>query len=175
MIKNTLIGISFVCSMVCLLILLYQRSYRENFIYVDTLKLYSEFEYTKQTNKELEKIVNARKQITDSLYETVRKKTQELKYKKSRSDEDMSFLSGLQDEYFYKKEQFENENQSTVELYNTKIWNQLNTFIQEYGKENHYQLIFGANAQGTIMYGMETLDKTKEIIDFVNKRFNDKN
>jgi len=174
MLKNVIIGCSFVCSLVSITILVYKESKRE-FIYVDTIKLYSGFEYTKEADKDFEKIVTARKFITDSLYEEVRKKMQELKFKKNRTDEDMEVLSKMQEEYKYKKEQFERENESANAMYTNKIWNQLNTFMLQYGKDNNCQVIFGANGQGNIMYGDDSLDKTEDILAYVNKRYNDKN
>ena len=45
------------------------------------------------------------------------------------------------------------------------------TFVKDYGKKNGYTYILGSNDAGSVMYGEETLDLTKEILDELNKSY----
>lgn len=174
MIKNTITAAALVCSLVALALCIYSGRQQKTYIYVDTLKLYSDFEYTRQMNKALEGILSARRNIMDSMYQSISLRLQEAKSRKAKSDAEMTELSRLQEDYFYKKEQFEKDNQATASNYSSKVWNQINELVSKYGRLNNYGIIFGANGQGTIMYGEQGIDKTQEVLDYLNKQFNDK-
>lgn len=174
MIKNVILGLTFVCSLASVIISLYQKSYSDKFVYVNTTKLYSDFEYAKQLHKDFEKMVTARKTILDSLYEATDKITKELKYKKTQSELDMNMVTEMQNDYFAKKEQFARDNESVMNIYNEKIWTQINEYVQQYGKEKGMNIVFGANSQGSIMYGNSPFDITEEVLDYINNKFNDK-
>jgi outer membrane protein len=58
-----------------------------------------------------------------------------------------------------------------TEKYNADIWKFINEGIREFGKENNYDLIFGATGDGNLMYAREGKDLTNEIVDFINKKY----
>ena len=47
-------------------------------------------------------------------------------------------------------------------------------FIKEYGKENGYTYIYGANESGNILYGKEGLDITDEVTQALNEKYSTK-
>src|ERR1051325_9180453 len=108
MIKNAMIGIAFVASIAAVVILGYNAK-TQSYYYVDTSRLYAGFDYTKQSNKELEQVVTARKHIMDSVYEKVRELTERLNTMKIKPAEELERVNKLQQEYAYKKEAFEND------------------------------------------------------------------
>ena len=52
------------------------------------------------------------------------------------------------------------------------VLNQVNTYIKDYGKENGYKMIFGANGSGTIVYGTDAIDVTDVILKGLNREYN---
>jgi outer membrane protein len=52
------------------------------------------------------------------------------------------------------------------------VLNQVNSFIEEYGKENGYKIIFGANGSGTIVYGTDAINITNKVLMTLNKEYN---
>jgi outer membrane protein len=52
-----------------------------------------------------------------------------------------------------------------------RVYAQINTYIIEYGKEKGYDLIFGTNNSGNIMYGKDVKDITKEVLVGLNKKY----
>lgn len=48
---------------------------------------------------------------------------------------------------------------------------QVRTFVKDYGKKNGYTYILGSNEAGSVMYGEESKDITKEILDELNKSY----
>jgi len=63
--------------------------------------------------------------------------------------------------------QYQQSNQSI----NEQVWKRLNPLVDEYAKKNGLRLIVGANGMGSVLYFDEFYDKTKEVIDYVNKDY----
>ncbi len=51
------------------------------------------------------------------------------------------------------------------------VLNQINAFVQDYAKRHGYKMIFGATDEGSIMYGDEDLDITKEVLAELNTSY----
>ncbi|MEO6348045.1 MAG: OmpH family outer membrane protein [Aquaticitalea sp.] len=47
-------------------------------------------------------------------------------------------------------------------------------YVQEYGKKNGYTYILGSNDAGSVMYGEESKDLTKKILEELNKSYKKK-
>lgn len=47
----------------------------------------------------------------------------------------------------------------------------VNTFIEEYGKQNNYKLILGATNAGNIVYAEEFMDITDEVLEQLNAQY----
>ena len=54
---------------------------------------------------------------------------------------------------------------------NEQVWKRLNPLIDDYGKTEGLRLIIGANGMGNVLYNDDYYDHTKDISDFVNKRY----
>lgn len=51
------------------------------------------------------------------------------------------------------------------------VLNQINSKIEEYGKENGYDIILGAEGTGNVLYGAAGLDITAEILELLNQEY----
>lgn len=54
---------------------------------------------------------------------------------------------------------------------NEQVWKRLNPLIDLYGKQKNYKVIIGANGMGTVLYAEKGMDKTDELIEFVNQQY----
>ena len=61
--------------------------------------------------------------------------------------------------------------QELTEKYTVDLWQQINGYVDDYGKEKGYDFIFGATGNGSLMYASEAYDITNEIIDYINLRY----
>jgi Skp family chaperone for outer membrane proteins len=53
-----------------------------------------------------------------------------------------------------------------------KIWLQINQYMRDYGQEASYDYIFGLGEMGSgIAYGKASSDITKEVLVYINKRY----
>jgi len=169
--RNIIIGVSFLAGITGLILSLVNIEHNKQ-VYVDMGKLYDEFHLSKQLNGDLEKIVKSRSKTLDSLLQDIQLKTLDLKQKLKPTQEELNHVAKLEELYYYKQQEFEKNNQTVSADYNTKIWNQINQYLQDFGKENKYTFIFGANGQGTIMFADDTRDITNIALAYVNDRFN---
>lgn len=69
----------------------------------------------------------------------------------------------------------EQEYQQSNQAINEQVWKRLNPLIDEYGKEHGFRLIIGANGMGSVLYNDEYYDQTKELTEFVNKKYEGNN
>jgi|GEM_PF-310224 len=69
----------------------------------------------------------------------------------------------------------EQEYQQSNQSINEQVWKRLNPLIDEYGKQHKLRLIIGANGMGNVLYNDDYYDRTREVTDFVNKRYEEGN
>lgn len=140
-------------SLACWVVILWKAPKKQG--YVETLKLYENF----RGKKELEtKLLNKKAA------------------NKSRLDSLRLLVINEQSELYYRQQLLtvEQEEKELNMNYNTQIWNQINSYIQEYGDKNGYDFIYGATGSGSMMYADETLDVTKEITQYANTSYEGK-
>ena len=51
------------------------------------------------------------------------------------------------------------------------IYNQVDSFIEDYCKEKNIAVVLGANGTGNVVYNSENIDKTEEVIVMLNKKY----
>jgi outer membrane protein len=51
------------------------------------------------------------------------------------------------------------------------VLNQINSFVQQYGKEKGYTVILGTTLSGSLLYGEEKADITKEVLQALNQSY----
>ncbi|MDI9320441.1 MAG: hypothetical protein QM530_08225 [Phycisphaerales bacterium] len=52
-----------------------------------------------------------------------------------------------------------------------KIWERLNPQLEEFGKQNKFELVVGANGAGTILYGSKDCDVTNDVVNYINAKY----
>jgi outer membrane protein len=67
------------------------------------------------------------------------------------------------------------EYQESNQAINEQVWKRLNPQIDEYGKKHGLRLIIGANGMGSVLYNNDFYDHTNEVIEFVNKKYEEGN
>ena len=144
---------------------------RDKLGYVDINKLYESFEYKKELAIEFNKIKMARQRICDSLEYELNLMANDLEEKKLLNSSTENEFTIKRKNLFQLSKQYEEDNNTLSETYDAKIIKQLNAYIKEYGKNNGYQLLLGADLKGNILYGDPKMDETDKLITFVNERY----
>lgn len=51
------------------------------------------------------------------------------------------------------------------------VYAQIDSYLKAYAKEQGYDLVIGANAEGTVLYGSEAFDITEEVLGIINQQY----
>jgi outer membrane protein len=137
--------------------------------YVDLATVYDEFPMKKELEAKLMNVQNARKNILDSLQ--IQLNAMSMSIKSEKEVEAIQRFQIKKQEYLLKQKRFEEDNQTTTQNYSAQIWKQINQYVKDYGKNEGYTFILGTDGTGTIMYGAEEKDITKEVSKYVNEKY----
>ena len=145
----------------------YKRD-EKKIVYVEIGKLYKEFKLTKELESQYKNVANARKLFLDSLEIRIRSIMDD----NSREKE----INEMKNQYVLKKQQFDEDNNAMNTQLNGQIMNQLNQYMTDYGQENGFDFIFGAEGSGAIMYADEkSYNLTEPVLAFINSKYEGKN
>ncbi len=53
----------------------------------------------------------------------------------------------------------------------TGVLNQVNSFVESFGNEHGYELIFGTTNDGSLLYGRDAHDITDEVLNAINQNY----
>jgi len=140
--------------------------------YVSVSSLYNEFSYKLEMETKLKNLQSNQQMALDSIKMEMKILSNGASRVEDIPKENLVELQQMQQVYYMKEKKFSEEYNSFSQEYNTQIIKQLNQYVIDYGKENGYDYIFGANSEGSIMYANEGDDVTKEVVEYINKRYN---
>lgn len=132
-------------------------------MYVSSPRLFEEFTGTKELSRRLDNMRIYQKQQIDSLEQLAASYQQEEKLQRYGTT-----VSQLREA----EQLFAEENQMRSNEFTKQIWKQLNQYTQEYGEEQGYEYILGANSNGSIMFAKASKDITDEVIEYANRKYN---
>lgn len=148
-----------------------QYGQSERMAYINLEMVYNDFVLKKELEEKINKVQLTRQSILDSLKIRVQLLSKQVEDKGGRDLHALERLQYLREEFFAKERQFAEDNQAATQEYNKQILQQLNQYVQDFGKENQYRFIFGANGEGSIMYAQDLFNITEEVKKYVNEKY----
>ena len=142
--------------------------------YVNSYDLYEGFTMKKELEQELERFVQSRKPVIDSLEMLLEVKGKTLRLQREPAPDQIIDYERTLEQYEAVKLDFEQKHQELVASYSDQIWTRLNEYTTTYGKKHGYDFIYGANGNGTIMHASESNDITGDVLNFCNEKFEGK-
>ena len=156
------------CVLTGVTVLLITNNNSKKIAVVDAVKLFNSYKMKKELEgKEAAPLQFLNHQV-DSLKNelTARSKTQ---------GSDPKMMQQLYTVFRQAQARLDQEYQQSNQAINEQVWKRLNPQIDEYGKKHGLRLIIGANGMGSVLYNDDYYDRTQEVIDFVNKRYDEGN
>jgi outer membrane protein len=138
--------------------------------YIQSYDVYEAFDGRKELQQRFENEVKQEKIQLDSM----KLYLEQMPVSTNVSAEDQQRVKGLWTAYRHKQQNYQQRYDERSTYYNDQIWKQINTYVQEYGKEQGYRYIFGASGNGSLMYGSEGENISKAVIKFVNLKYQGK-
>jgi len=158
------------CCATCLGISGYVWMNQSKTAYVNLGEVFENFAGKKELAFKLDKLKNQQKSMLDSMEMTIRS----LQHAAANQENGKAVLAKLQNtqqNYQYLNAQFNEQYQTQDASYSEKVWTQINQYVTDYGKDNDYDFIYGANGNGALMYGSSSKNITEEIINHINERY----
>lgn len=143
---------------------IYNLQSKPNVAYINLAKVYDEFTLKKELSAKFETTKGARQHILDSL-------KLQLQILHGKVQENDPKYNGLLQNYYAYENQFAQDNQTLSLEYNDQVLKQLNQYVIDYGKKQNYDIIYGANGEGNIMYAKDMYDISEEVIVYINNRY----
>lgn len=131
----------------------------QNIVYVDNVKLFDGFRMTKEMKAIGEKEFSTKKNELDTLYS------------KLQGNLEQNAKESLMKEFIEKREAFDQFNETFALEESDKIWSRINSYTKEFSKEKDYKIIIGSDSKRDVLFADETLDVTKELTNYLNKKY----
>lgn len=154
-----------------LIISIYNIYPKKKLAWIDLPAVYKDFTYKKELETRFQKTREARKNIMDSLELELKILSNEIQLiRKSNTDKIIAFKL-KRENYLNKKKIFEEDDFMNKEKYEEQIMTQLTQYVKDYGQENGYAFIYGADGTGSLMYANEADNITDDIKTYVNNKY----
>ncbi len=151
---------NFVLILLVIFFLMYDKVFKqEQFVYVDKQKLFDNFQMTKDLKIIGDKNFKTKKAILDSLY---LKLQEELPYVEKENTMKL---------FVTKRDELDQFNQTFAINETQKIWNRINSYIDSYSEEKKYILVLGSDSNDEILYANKKIDRTSELTEYINKKY----
>jgi Skp family chaperone for outer membrane proteins len=168
--KNKLVTIgALLLAATSICISVYAMSGKKQLAHFDYNEVYNDCTLKKTLEKDLESVVSSRKSELDSLQ--LELSFLSTKIQGGQTDqEELNRFENMKNRYLTFQERYEQENIRLKENYYAQIRTEINEKAREYAEENGYDYFFSAVGDGSLMYAVESDDKTKEFMNFLDKK-----
>jgi outer membrane protein len=147
-------------------------------VYVNTDTLFKYYDFYKKAKtdfeskkEKMEAELNAKGKALEKKYMEAQQKAQSGTMTQEQMQATEQNLTKEQQDLMQLKQDQErklmDENEKLVEILNSKISN----FLKEQSKSNNYKFVFGYSNGGELLYGDDSLDITKQLIEGLNKEY----
>ena len=149
---------------------------RQKLVYVDSAKLVNGYRGMEIARKEYQKKTSVWKANIDTLVVEIQKEIMKFEKESQRmtvKEKDLTkklIQTKQQQLADYQKGIQEKAGQEDNQM-TKKVLDEINAYIKEYGKKNHYRIILAATDYGNIAYAEDGLDRTEEVLEGLNKKY----
>ncbi len=143
----------------------YYINNHERIGYVKLSDVYKRFDMRVEMEGQYKKVEAIRKNLIDSM---------EFQAIKVQASGDNAKYQIVVNEYIRKRKELEQANETLLQQYEEQVWNQINSYCQEFGKVEKYDYILGAQGSGTLMYANKNNEITEDLIDYINNMYHGK-
>lgn len=137
--------------------------------YVNISDIYDSYPLKKELEEKLEKQQKDREKVLDSMKQELHALSLELQAKKD--DHKLRIFEVKREALYHKEQQLSQEAEIQMDTYKGQIWKQLNQYIKEFGDQNGYEYIFGADDSYHLLYRSEGKDVTESLKSFLTSKY----
>lgn len=155
-----LLFVNIILILTIILFLLFEKiNKNEEVVFVDKVKVFEEFQMTKESKSFGEKEFSSKKQFLDSLY---------VKLQRDLPQDEKEVLMKT---FIDKRDELDSFNQNFGFQESEKIWSRLIQYSEEFSTKEGYRLIILSEKGSNILNADVELDVTNSFIEFANNRY----
>lgn len=141
--------------------------------FVDNGKLINDYQQKKDIEAKFQIEIDAFNKKVDSIGRSFQSRAEEMMGKDPQMTQKSSQeqYQALTQQYQQFQQQFQMEEQEIQKKSQTQIDSlikDIRNFVKDYGEKNGYSFILGSNEAGSVMYGKDSQDLTKDILEALN-------
>jgi outer membrane protein len=156
-------------------LLLYHKFYSTKTGYIEIKKVFNGFQMKAELEEKYKHTQKVKDQILDSLSFNLKLLSKHLnEQKNAKADinkEEILQFEYKREEYLKLKNQYQEDNAALSQKFDDQILAQLTQYVIEFGKKNNYDMILGADGNGSLMYSKEFYNVSDEVIIFINNKY----
>lgn len=143
--------------------------------WIDLPVVYKDFTYKKELESRFQKTREARRNIMDSLELELKILSNEIQLLRKNNSDKIIAYKLKRENYLNKKKIFEEDDYLNKGKYEEQIITQLTQYVKDYGHENGYAFIYGADGTGSLMFADEGDNITEVVKTYVNSKYKGSN
>ncbi len=151
----------------------YHKQCGTRMAWVNFNKVYDEFLYKKELEQKFNQAQQARKKMVDSLELDLKMLYGQIKDKGGNTEKEELFELKRR-QFLEQKNRLDEDGANNQRSFQEQILNQLNQYVKDFGEENEYTVILGADGSGSVMYAKQGIEITTDVINFINKKYKGK-
>ncbi|GFD91569.1 hypothetical protein KUL156_57970 [Alteromonas sp. KUL156] len=144
---------------------------RRDVVFIDNVRVFKEFNMTKELGKINEEKYKPELVAYDSLVKAITNLETSINKSEGETNNKTEKYVKLKRKISIKENELEAIRTYVKKEINKKVWSRLNGYVKEFGEEKKVDLIVGAQGSGNIMYGADDIDYTDEFINYANLKY----
>lgn len=147
------------------------KKHKTRIAYVDNLKIFNDFNMTKELTKQNEEKYKPQIKTYDSLVNAIKFLETDLQKLKTIPNKRKTEYAKLQKTVVEKDKELKQIQAYVQSEISNKTWKRINEYIKSYGEKFNLDIILGAQGQGNIMYGKDNVNITEEFLKYANRKY----
>lgn len=168
--RNTLLLSVLVLNIVLIGLVIYSINAQPKTAFVKGAELFEGFKGRQELDAKFTASGTEQQSMLDTLTMEIADLTNQLTEKPN--DKELS-LQRQKKQLLYRElqQRFTEQNSTQNQQYTEAVLKQINQYTLEYGEKHGYDYIYGAAGNGSMMYAKEANDITKEVLQYINKKY----
>ncbi|MBK8705977.1 MAG: OmpH family outer membrane protein [Saprospiraceae bacterium] len=134
-------------------------------------EVYNGFDMKKEIEQKYNRTKLARDKILDSLELELKLLAGTIEREQQKNKTTIEQFTIKREEFLQRKQTYEEDNAALTKQYDQEILTQLNQYIKDFGEKHHFTYVFGNDGNGSLMYAADAKNVTKEVIEFINRKY----
>ena len=143
--------------------------------FVDNYALFEQFDYKIELESKLDESKLIKQTQIDSMRFALNQYKESLDTAKIEELKKFELFNVKKNEYLRIEQEYTSQIEEHSSAYDRMIFDRINLYVRAYAEEQGMDLLIGHSGEGTIMYGKEKLDKTSDVINYMNLHYANEN